>query len=111
MNVHLTATELLTGVGALCALMWVWRAGARRAGAAADVARSGARVLSLAGRVVFTAALIVGVQWLVITRPAVNGWAVVAVLTLPALFAAHTLVRALTVTTHDAPRRRGGGRR
>lgn len=112
MNVHVTAAELLAGVGGLTALMWVWRAGARRARAArrAEVARSGARLVSLAGRMVFLAGLITGVQWLVITRPAVSGWAVLAVLGLPALFAAHTLTRALTITTQDMPRRRGGRR-
>jgi hypothetical protein len=113
MNVHVTAVELLAGVGGLMALVWVWRAGARRA-RAADAARAGARLVSLAGRVAFTAGLITGVQWLVITRPAVSGWAVLAVLAvlgLPALVAAHTLTRALTITTQDSPRRRGGGRR
>lgn len=108
---HLTTTELLAGTGALTALVWVWRAGARRTKAAADAARSSARLLSLTGRVVFLAGLITGVQWLVITRPSVSGWAVLAVLGLPALFAAFTLTRALTVTTVDMPRRRGGGRR
>jgi hypothetical protein len=111
MNLHLTAAELLAGVGGLTAVMWVWRAGARRARAAADAARSGARLLSLTGRVVFLAGLITGVQWLVITRPAISAWAVLAVLGLPALFAAYTLTRALTVTTQDVPRGRGGGRR
>jgi hypothetical protein len=111
MNLHLTAAELLAGVGGLTAVVWVWRAGARRAKAAADAARSGARLLSLTGRVVVLAGLITGVQWLVITRPAISGWAVLAALGLPALFAAYTLTRALTVTTQDAPRRRGGGRR
>jgi hypothetical protein len=111
MNMHLTVTELVAGVAGLGALVWVWRAGARRARAAAQAARSGVRVGSLAGRVVFTAGVIVGVQWLVITRPAVNGWVVLAALALPALFAAHTLVRALTVTSLDVPRRQGGRRR
>lgn len=111
MNVHLTAGEVMAGVGALVVLVWAWRSGARRARAAADVARSGARLVSLAGRVLFTAGAIVGVQWLVLTRPAVSGWAVVAVLAVPALLAAYTLTRALTVTTHEMPHRRGGGRR
>lgn len=91
-------------------LGWVWRAGARRARAAANAARSGARLLSLTGRVLFTAGVIVGVQWIVITHPAGNRWLLVAVLGLPALFASSALTRALTVTTVDMPRR-GGGRR
>ena len=109
MSVDLTATQVLAGVGVLLALAWVWRAGARRARAAADAARSGARLLSITGRVAFTADLIVAVQWLVLTHPSVNGWAVGAALGLPALLASYTLTRALTVTTVDM-RRRGGRR-
>ena len=109
MTTSLTLTQVMAGVGVLLVLAWVWRAGARRA-KAADAARSGARLLSLTGRVAFTAGVIVGVQWLVITHPSVNGWAVVAALGLPALFASYTLTRALTVTTVDLPRRRGGRR-
>ncbi|MFC4854104.1 hypothetical protein [Actinophytocola glycyrrhizae] len=110
MTTGLTVEQVATGVACLVVLAWVWRAGARRARAAADAARSGARLLSLTGRVLFTAGVIVGVQWLVLTHPSVNGWAVVAALGLPALFASYTLTRALTVTTVDLPRRRGGRR-
>lgn len=111
----LTVTQVLAGAGGLLVLAWVWRTGARRARAAADAARSGARLVSLAGRVVFTAGVIVGVQWLVLTHPHVNGCAVLAALGLPALFASYALTRALTVTTVDLStvggRRRRGGRR
>jgi hypothetical protein len=93
-------------VGVLLVLLWIWRASARRAKAAADAARGGARLLSLAGRVLFTAGLIVGVQWVVILHPD-NKWMLLAVLGLPALFASHALTRALTVTTVDSPRRKG----
>ena len=55
------------------------------------------------------AALIVVVQWIVITYSG-DSWLTLATLGLPALFAAHALTRALTVTTSE-PRRRGGGRR
>jgi hypothetical protein len=110
MRVDLTATQVLGGVGVLFVLAWVWRAGARRARAAVDAVRSGARLLSLTGRVLFTAGLIVAVQWLVITRPSVNGWAVLAALGVPGLFTSYTLTQALTVTTVDVPRRRGGRR-
>jgi hypothetical protein len=102
--------EIMAGVGALGLLLWVWRAGARRAKAAAEAARSGARLVSLFGRVVFTAGLIVAAQWVVITYSG-NSWVTLAVLGVPALFAAYPLTRALTVTTYDMPRRRGGGRR
>lgn len=102
----MTPTQILAGVGVLLIVLWVWRASARRAKAAADAARSGARLLSLAGRVVFTAGLIVGAQWVVITHPG-NPWLLLAVLGFPALFASYALTRALTVTAVDSPRRRG----
>lgn len=112
MTFNLTVEQVLAGVGVLLVLLWVWRAGARRARAAADVARSGARLLSLTGRVLFLAGLIVVVQWLVITHPHASKWLLLAVLGLPALFASYALTRALTVTTVDMPRhRRGGDRR
>lgn len=110
MSVDLTATQLIAGVGALLVLVWVWRAGARRAKSAASVARPGARLVSLAGRVLFTAGVIVGVQWLVITHPGTNGWAVTAALGVPALVASHALSRALTTTTVDLGRKRGDRR-
>ena len=105
-TVNLTPTEILAGIGALLILLFLWRWSARQARSAADAARAGARLLSLAGRVVFTAALIVAVQWVVIMHPD-NKWLLLAVLGLPALFASYALTRALTVTTVDTPRRRG----
>jgi hypothetical protein len=107
MAFELTPTQVVAGVGVLLSLLVMWRAGARRSRAAADAARAGARLLSLTGRVLFTAGLIVGVQWLVITHPTGNGWVLLAALGLPALFASYTLTRALTVTTVDMPRSRG----
>ena len=109
MTVSLTPTEIMAGLGVLLVMVLVWRTAARRAKAAAEAARTGARLVSLAGRVLFTAALIVVVQWIVITYSG-GSWLTLATLGLPALFAAHTLTRALTVTTSE-PRRRGGGRR
>ncbi|GAA0259108.1 hypothetical protein GCM10010492_70120 [Saccharothrix mutabilis subsp. mutabilis] len=102
----LTPTQLLAGLGVVLVLLIVWRAGARRAKAAANAARTSARLVSLAGRVAVNAALIVIVQWVVITyRP--DGWLLLAVLVVPALFASYTLTRALTVTTYEPHRRRG----
>jgi len=103
---NLTPTQIIAGLGVLLALFMVWRWSVRRARVAADAARAGARVLSLAGRVLFTAGLIVAVQWVVIMHPD-NKWLLLAVLGLPALFASYALTRALTVTTVDTPRRRG----
>ncbi|MEU4248953.1 hypothetical protein AB0F15_16240 [Amycolatopsis sp. NPDC026612] len=103
-----TPTQILAGVGVLLVLFWVWRAGSRRAKAAADAARSGARLVSLVGRVLFNAGLIVAVQWVVIAHPG-SPWLLFAVLGLPALFASYALTRAMTVTTVDTSKR--GGRR
>jgi hypothetical protein len=103
-----TPTQILAGVGGLLVLFWVWRAGARRAKAAAEAARSGARLVSLVGRVLFNAGLIVAVQWVVIAHPG-SPWLLFAVLGLPALFASYALTRAMTVTTVDTSKR--GGRR
>jgi hypothetical protein len=108
--ISVSPVEVVAGVGVLITLLWVWRAGARRARAAADAARSGARLVSLAGRVLFNGGLIVGVQWVVVTHGG-GGWLLLAVLGVPAVFASYSLTRALTITTSDMPRRRGGGRR
>jgi len=109
MTFALTPTQLLAGLGVLFVVVMIWRGSVRRARATADAARAGARLLSLTGRVLFLAGLIVGVQWLVLTRPGASPWLVLAVLGLPALFSAYTLTRALIVTSVDSPRR--GGRR
>jgi hypothetical protein len=103
--------QIAAAVGVLVAGIVLWRSGRRRARATAEAARASVRLLSLAGRVVFTAGLIVGVQWIVMSQPGRNGWVVLGVLGLPALFSAFALVRALTVTTMDTPRSRRGGRR
>jgi hypothetical protein len=105
-----TPVEFMAGVGGLVVALWVWRASLRRARAAAEAARSSARVVSLAGRVLLNAALIVAVQWVVITHGG-GGWLLFAVLGGPAVAASYSLTRALTITTTDLPRRRGGGRR
>jgi len=107
-GLSVTPTQILAGVGVLLVLFWVWRAGSRRAKAAAEAARSGARLVSLVGRVLFNAGLIVAVQWVVIAHPG-SPWLLFAVLGLPALFASYALTRAMTVTTVDTSKR--GGRR
>ncbi len=104
-----TPVQLMAGVGVLLVVGFVWRASVRRARAAANAARSGARLLSLAGRVLFAALLLVGAQWVVVMHPD-SPWLLLAVLGVPDLFAAYALTRALTVTTMDSPRRRGGRR-
>jgi uncharacterized membrane protein len=110
MMLQLTPVEMLAGLGAVVALLAVWRISVRAARRAADTARAGVRLMSLAGRVVVTAAVIVGVQWVVLTHAAGNVTLVAVVLGVPALLAGHTLTRALTVTALDTPRHRGSRR-
>ncbi|MGW6446789.1 hypothetical protein [Lentzea sp. NPDC055074] len=109
MTINLTPTQILAAIGVVVVVLWVWRASARRAKATANAARAGARLLSLTGRVLVMAGAIVGVQWVVITH---RGDVVVllVVLGLPALFAAYTLTKALTITTNEGPRGRGDRR-
>lgn len=93
----------------MAALFAVWRLGVRKARRAEERVRAGARVVSLAGRVLFTGAAFTGVQWLVITHPG-NPTLLLVVLGLPDLVAAYLLTRVLTVTSLDTARR-GGDRR
>lgn len=105
MTLHLTPTQVLAAIGVLLMLVMVWRSGTRRARRAADAARAGAQVVSLAGRVLLTAGVIVGVQWVAITYSPGSTlfWMVLA---LPALIAGHVLTRLLTLTSLDTTRRR-----
>ena len=106
MSVNLTPTEALAAFGVLLVVIMVWRAGTRRARRAADAARAGSRAVSLAGRVVLTASMIVGVQWVLITY-APNSTLFWVALALPALVAGNVITRALTVTSLGTTRRRG----
>jgi hypothetical protein len=101
----------LGGMAALGVLSVVVKAkaGARRAAAAAEIARVGASPVSLFGRVLFTALVILGVQWLAITHPG-NRAVLLAVLGFPSLVTAFVLVKALTVTEIRPSRTRGGRR-
>ncbi|MFD4668458.1 hypothetical protein ACFWNN_01920 [Lentzea sp. NPDC058450] len=105
--ISVTPTQVLAAVGVLLVLVLVWRAGSRRAKAAANAAKTGVRLMSLGGRVVVNAVLIVIVQWVVVTHGG-SGWLLFAVLGVPALLASYTLTKALTVTTYEP---RGGGRK
>ncbi|MGH4011978.1 MAG: hypothetical protein ACRDTH_28100 [Pseudonocardiaceae bacterium] len=89
----------LAGMAAFALLAVVVKAqsGVRRARAAADIARVGTSAVSLVGRVLTTALVIVGVQWLMITHPS-NQTLLWVALGLPALLASYTLTKALTVT-------------
>ena len=71
-------------------------------------------LVAVAGRVLLAAAVIAGIQWLVIHYLAANATLVWVVLGVPALLAGYTLAEALTGSTglgSTLRRRRGGGRR
>ena len=108
-TLHMTPVEVLAGLGGLLVLITIWRISVRAARRAADTARAGARLMSLGGRVSVTGALIGGVQWVVLTH-STDRVLVWVTLGLPALLAGYTLTKALTVTTTDTPRHRGGRR-
>jgi hypothetical protein len=107
MNLQLTPMEMLAGLGALVVLVVAWQVSVRATRRAVETARAGARLMSLAGRVIVTAAVLVGVQWVVLTHAAGNVTLVAVALGAPDLLAGYTLTRALTVTTFDTPRKRG----
>jgi hypothetical protein len=109
MTLDITPVQLLAAIGVLLTIALVWRAGSRKARKAAETARAGARVVSLAGRVLLMAGIMLGVQWVVITHPG-SSTLLVVVLLVPDLIAAHVLTRALTVTSLDTTNRRGGRR-
>jgi apolipoprotein N-acyltransferase len=102
---HLALAVL--GVLALLGLVAVVRSTRTQAHEAARALHTGAAAVSLAGRSIITGALIVGVQWLVISHSDVRSTAYWVVLAVPAALAGYTLTRAFTVTTIV---HRGGGR-
>lgn len=109
MTVNVSPTQVLAVLGVLVMVIMIWRSGTRRARRAAEAAHAASRVVSLAGHVVVTAGVIVGVQWLVITY-ALGSTLFWVVLALPALIAGHLLTRALTVTSLDVTHWRGDRR-
>jgi uncharacterized membrane protein YedE/YeeE len=109
MTVNLTQTQVVAVIGVLLVVVMMWRSGTRRARRAADAAHAASRVVSLAGQVLITAGVIVGVQWVTITYASGTTlfWVVLA---LPALIAGHVLTKALTVTSLEVTHRRGDRR-
>lgn len=101
---NLDPALVLAGVCALVVVAWAWRVSARRARAAKDATRAGARPVSLTGRVVVGAIVLAGAQWLAVTYPGLHWSMRVVALLLPAVFASWSLVKALTVTTVDGRR-------
>jgi hypothetical protein len=95
MTIDLSPTQVVAALGVLLALVMMWRSGARRGRRAVDAAYGASRVASLAGHLLGTAGVIVGVQWAAITYAPASTlfWVVLAV---PALITAHTLTRSVT---------------
>ena len=95
MTVDLTPAQVVAVLGVLLALVMMGRSGARRNHRTMDATYGASRVGSLAGYLLGTAGVIVGVQWWVITyaRGSTLFWVVLAV---PALITAHTLTRSVT---------------
>lgn len=100
---------VLAGIG----LVSIWTSGARTGRKAERAVREVTRMGGTAVRTAVTAAVIVGVQWAVLTlTTSPTAWAVA--LGLPALFAGTTVARLLAVTEviRTIPRHaRPGGRR
>ncbi|MGH3711108.1 MAG: hypothetical protein ACRDRQ_24060 [Pseudonocardiaceae bacterium] len=107
MTIDLSPTQVIAVIGVLLALLMMWRSGTHRGRRAADGAHGASRVASLAGHVLGTAGVIVGVQWAAITYAAGTTlfWVTLA---LPALITAHALTR--TVTSLDTTHGRGDRR-
>jgi hypothetical protein len=95
MTLNLSPTQVVAVMGVLLALLMMWRSGTRRGRRAADAAYGALRVASLAGHLLGTAGVIVGVQWVAITYAPGSTlfWVVLAV---PALITAHALARSVT---------------
>ncbi len=100
----MTHHQLILGVGGLAAIgLLVLLAGARRR--ARNAAEDAVRTASLVGRVLIGAAVIAGAQLAVIRFAHNNIPLMVCAFAVPALLAAATAVKALTVTTISTSRR------
>ena len=109
----MNGVELFLGGAAALAVLSVTakaKTSVRRARAAAEIARVCTSPVSLVGRVLTAALVIVGAEWLVISHSenVTLRW---AVLGFPALVTSYTLVKALTVVQINPSGRRSGGRR
>ncbi|MGH3783701.1 MAG: hypothetical protein ACRDR6_24200 [Pseudonocardiaceae bacterium] len=95
MTVNLSPTQVVAALGVLLALLMMWRASGRRGRRTAQAGHAASRVASLAGHVLGTAGVIVGVQWVAITY-APGSTLFWVVLGAPALITAHALTRSVT---------------
>ena len=99
MNEPVSSGAVVFGVAViLVVLVWSVRAWfGRRPRPGVELARVGTTAVS-GGRVVVTAAVIVAVEWAVLTWASSNTALVLVVLGVPALFAAYTVTKAFTMT-------------
>lgn len=95
MTIDLSLTQVIAALGVLLALGMMFRSGTRRGRRSAEATCGASRVGSLAGYLLGTAGVIVGVQWWAITYAPGSTlfWMVLAV---PALITAHALIRSVT---------------
>jgi hypothetical protein len=94
-TINLTLAQVVAVLGVLLALLMMGRPGAQRGRRAVDAAYGASRVGSVAGSLLGTAGVIVGVQWWAITyaRGSTLFWVVLAV---PALITAHAFTRSVS---------------
>jgi hypothetical protein len=95
MTIDLSPTQVVAVLGVGLAMLMMWRSGTRRGRRAAEATHAASRVASLAGHLLGTAGVIVGVQWVAITYAPGSTLFWVA-LALPALITAHALTRSVT---------------
>jgi hypothetical protein len=95
MTIDLSPTQVVAALGVLLALVMMFRSGTRRGRRAANAAHGASRVTSLAGYLLGTAGVIIGVQWLAITY-ALGSTLFWVALVVPALITAHALTRSVT---------------
>jgi hypothetical protein len=98
MNALTTHPTALAGIGlALVGLLAIWRSGRRSAVRAAGHAHEVTRMSGTFLRIAVIAAVIVGIQWAVVTHTD-NPITVALVLGIPALLAGMTVARLMAVT-------------
>jgi len=94
-TINPSPTQVVAALGVLLVLLMMWRSGTRRGRRSAEAAHGASRVASLAGYLLGTAGIIIGVQWVAITY-APGSTLFWVVLVVPALITAHALTRAVT---------------
>lgn len=105
-----STTLVVLGVLAVLGALAAFASGRRAARRAAKGVREVSRMTAMVFRTLVTAAVIVGVQWAIVTHHT-DTRVILATLALPALFAGASVARLLAVTEVVHSARRGGGYR